>query len=71
MCTIPGATRESYLETFLQTDGFCDGTDTDHYMEPEAAASSEQPNCAIANPAAQNMIYATVLNRIVMTITVI
>ena len=40
----PGTTREVFPERFLQISGLSDGTDTDHYMEPDAQASSEQPN---------------------------
>ena len=49
-CIITWTTRESYPENFLQTDEFCDGTDTDQCMELDAEAISEQPNPSNANP---------------------
>ena len=37
-----GTTRESSPEIITQTDRSYDGTDTDHYMQPDADASAEQ-----------------------------
>ena len=31
-------------------DKSCDGTDTDHYVEPDADTSVEQPNLSPTNP---------------------
>ena len=41
-CTIPGTIQEDSPEILPHTDEIGDGTDTDHYMEPDAEASSEQ-----------------------------
>ena len=38
----PGTTRESSAENIPQADRSYDGTDTDHYMQPDADASVEQ-----------------------------
>ena len=38
----PGATRESSPEIIPQVDNSYDGTDTDHYMQPDADTSVEQ-----------------------------
>ena len=45
-CTIPGTIEECSPEIFPQADGLSEGNDTDHHMEPDAEASSEQPNFA-------------------------
>ena len=39
--TNPGAIEESSLKSFPQADRLFDGTDTDHYMEPDARTSKE------------------------------
>ena len=44
MRTTPGTIREISPEIFLQTDRSCDGTDTDHYMQPDVDTSVEQPD---------------------------
>ena len=48
--TTPGTIREISLEIFLQADRSCDGTDTDHYMEPDAYTTVEQPNPTPTKP---------------------
>ena len=40
--TIPRTIRKSSPEVFPQADRLCDGTKTDHYMEPDADTSVEQ-----------------------------
>ena len=40
-CTIQGTIQENSPEYFGHTDGVGDGTDTDHYMEPDAEAKVE------------------------------
>ena len=70
-CTTPGTTQQGSPEIFIHTDEGSDGTDTDHYMEPDAEANSELLNPTDVNPSAQNMIYVTILNRTVMTTTYI
>ena len=46
-----------------------DGTDTDHYMQPDADNSVEQINSRQPTPAAQNKIYALTLSQIATTTT--
>ena len=41
-CTIPGTMQEDSPEKFPHTDEFGDGSGTDHYMEPDVEAISEQ-----------------------------
>ena len=41
-CTIPGTIQEDSPETFSHTDEVGYGTDTNHYMEPDAEAKSER-----------------------------
>ena len=55
--TNPGTIREISLEFFPQVDGSCDGTDTDHYMEPDAYTTVEQPDPTPTNPHSPNLIY--------------
>ena len=50
------------------TDEIGDATDTDHYMELDAEANSEQLSPINVNPE-QNMICAEILNLIAMTTT--
>ena len=40
-CTIPGIIQEDSLEILPHTDETGDGTDTDHYMEPDAEVNVE------------------------------
>ena len=54
---------------FPHTDEVGYRTDTYHYIEPDSESKLEQLSPTDVNPAAQNMIYATSLNRIVMTTT--
>ena len=49
-CTTPGTIQEDSPEILPHTDEIGDGTDTDHYMEPDAAACSEQMNPTNINP---------------------
>ena len=44
MRSTPGTIRGNCPEIFPQTDRLCDGTDTDHYMQPDADTSVEQPH---------------------------
>ena len=60
-CTIPGTIQDDSSETFPHTDGISDGTDTDHYMEPDAETSTEQLSPSDINPALQKMILPTKL----------
>ena len=46
-----------------------DGTDTDHYMQPDADNSIEQIDSTPTHPAAKNMIYAITLSQIATTTT--
>ena len=41
-CTIPGTILEDSPVFFFHTDDIGDGTDTDHYTEPDAKANSTQ-----------------------------
>ena len=65
----PGTIREKSPEIFPQTDRSCDGTDTDHYMQPDADTSVEQFDRTPTNPSAQNMIYVIIQSRFVLTVT--
>ena len=49
-CTTPGTTREGSLEIFSPLDRLCDGTDTNFHKEPDAEASSAQPNPTNVKP---------------------
>ena len=44
MRSTPGTVRENFPENIPQADGSYDGTDTDHYMQPDADTSVEQPD---------------------------
>ena len=68
-CTIPGAIQEDSPEILPHTDRTGDGTNTDHYMAPDAETNSEQLSPTALTPAAQNMIYVTILKQIAMTTT--
>ena len=49
-CTIPGTIKDNSQEIFPHTDEIGDGTDTDHYMEPDAEAGTEQISPTDNNP---------------------
>ena len=49
-CTIPGTIQEDSPEIFPHPGKIGDGIDTDHYMKPDAEASSEQLSPANVNP---------------------
>ena len=49
-CTIPGTIQEDSPEILPHTNEIGDRTDTDHYMEPNAEASSEQLGPTDINP---------------------
>ena len=68
-CTIPGTLQEDSPEILPHRDEIGDGTGTDHYMEPDAEVDVEPFSPSNTNPAAQNMIYATILNQNAMTTT--
>ena len=68
-CTIPGTIRESSPEISTQADEVDDGTDTDHYMEPDAETNSEQLSLKNVNHCSTNLVYAIILNRTVMMTT--
>ena len=44
MRNTPGTIRENSPEVIPQTDRSCDGTDADHFMQPDADTSVEQPD---------------------------
>ena len=46
----PGTTRESSPEIIPQEDRSYDGTDTDHYMQPDADTTVEQIDHTPTNP---------------------
>ena len=48
--TPPGTTRESSPEIIPQVDNSYDGTDTDHYMQPDAVTKVEQIDPTPTNP---------------------
>ena len=50
MRSTPGTIRKNSPEIFPQTDRPCDGTDTDHYMQPDADTSVEQHEFTPTNP---------------------
>ena len=53
--TLPGTIREISPEILPQADRLCDVTDTDHYLEPDADTSVEQPpNPTPTNPRSKN-----------------
>ena len=49
-CTIPGTMQEDSPESFFHTDEVGDGTDTDHYMEPDAEVNVELLSPSDINP---------------------
>ena len=50
MRSTPETMRESSSEIIPQVDKSYDGTDTDHYMQPDADASAEQLDPTPTNP---------------------
>ena len=50
MSTIPGTRREIFLELFPQANRSCDGTDTNHNMQPDAETSAGEPDPLPTNP---------------------
>ena len=50
MSNTPGIIREHFPEICSQVDRSCDGTYTDHYMQPDADTSVEQPDLTPNNP---------------------
>ena len=46
----PGPTRENSPENIPQVDNSCDGTDMDHYMQPDPDTSVEQIDPTPTNP---------------------
>ena len=50
MCTVPGTIQDNSPEILPHTDEVGDATDTDHYMEPDAEANSEQLRPTDVNP---------------------
>ena len=59
-----GTIREISPKIFPQTDRSYDGTDTDHYMQPDADTTAEQLDPTPTNPAAQNIIYLIIQERV-------
>ena len=49
-CTIPRVIQEDLPEIFPHTDEVGDGTDTDHYMEPDAEVNAEPLSPTDINP---------------------
>ena len=49
-CTIPVTIKEDFPESFPHTYDVGAGTDTDHYIEPDVEASSEQLSPTEVNP---------------------
>ena len=49
-CTIPGTIQEESPEILPHTDEIGDGTDTDHYMEPDAEVDVEPFSPTNINP---------------------
>ena len=54
MSTTPGTIRERSPELFPQENRSCDGTDTDHYMQPDVDKSVDQPNPTPTNLCSSN-----------------
>ena len=48
--TIPGTIQNYSTQLFPQTEGLTDRINTDHYMEPDAERSVEQPTPTPTNP---------------------
>ena len=65
----PGTTPAKFPEICPQTDRSCDGTDTDHHMQPDVESSEEQPDPTPTNPADQNVNYVIIQSQLVMMIT--
>ena len=49
-CASPGTIREDSSEVFPHTDEIGDGTDTDHYLKPQAEVNAEPVNPTDNNP---------------------
>ena len=49
-CKIPGKIHEDSPQIFTYIDEVDDGMDTNHYMEPDAEAKSEQLSPTYVNP---------------------
>ena len=49
-CTTPGTKQGGSPEIFSHIDEVGDGTDTDHYMEPDEEANLEQPSPTDVSP---------------------
>ena len=49
-CTNPGTIQDDSPEILPHTDEIGDGTDTDHYMEPDAEVDAEPFSPTIINP---------------------
>ena len=48
-CTTPGTIQGDSPEIFSHIDEVGDGTDTDHYMEPDEEANLEQPSPTVVS----------------------
>ena len=55
MRTTPGTIRENFPEIIPQTDRSYDEMDTDHYMQPDADTSVEQPDSTPTNPGSSKL----------------
>ena len=49
-CSTPGTIQEDFPEIFPHTDELGDGTDTDHYMDSNVEANSQQLDPTDVNP---------------------
>ena len=65
----PGTIRESSPEIIPQVDRSYDGTDTDHYMQPDADTSVGQIDPTPTNPRCSKYDLRLTQGQIVMTIT--
>ena len=54
MRSTPGIKRKNSTGIVLQTDRSYDGTDTDHYLQPDADTSVEQLDPTLTNPRCSN-----------------
>ena len=69
MRSSPRTIPENSPEVTPQTDRSDDGTDTDHYMQPDADTSVEQPDPTPTNPSSSKYDLRHNPKPIVMTIT--
>ena len=69
MSSNPGTIPEISPEICFQTDGSCDGTDTDHYMQPDVETSVEQLEPTPTNPRSSKYDLRHNLKPIVTTTT--